>query len=63
MIFPHHENERAQSEGIHKEPYVRFWIHNNMLALSGDKMSKSRGNLITLREFLKRISLVKFLNT
>lgn len=53
LIFPHHENERAQSEGIYKEPYVRFWIHNNMLALSGDKMSKSRGNLITLREFLK----------
>lgn len=53
LIFPHHENEKAQSEGIHKEPYVRFWIHNNMLTLSGDKMSKSRGNLITLREFLK----------
>ena len=53
LIFPHHENEKAQSEGICKEPYVRFWIHNNMLALSGDKMSKSRGNLITLREFLR----------
>lgn len=53
LVFPHHENERAQSEGVCTEPYVRFWIHNNMLALSGDKMSKSRGNLITLREFLK----------
>ena len=54
LIFPHHENERAQSEAAGGGPYVRFWMHNNMLTFGGDKMSKSKGNLITLREFLSR---------
>ena len=54
LIFPHHENETAQSEGLSGKSYVRYWIHNNMIALGGDKMSKSLGNLITMREFLKK---------
>ena len=54
LIFPHHENEIAQSEGLYEKTYVRYWIHNNMIALGGDKMSKSLGNLITMREFLKK---------
>ena len=54
LIFPHHENEIAQSEGFVEKRYVRYWIHNNMIALGGDKMSKSKGNLITMREFLKK---------
>ena len=54
LIFPHHENETAQSEGLSGKPYVRYWIHNNMIAFGGDKMSKSLGNLITMREFLKK---------
>ena len=54
LIFPHHENETAQSEGLSDKTYVRHWIHNNMISLGGDKMSKSLGNLITMREFLNK---------
>ena len=55
LIFPHHENEIAQSEaftGI--RPFVRFWLHNGWLTLDEEKMSKSLGNIITLREGLDR---------
>lgn len=55
LIFPHHENEIAQSEGFtHREPLARFWVHNGLLQLGGEKMSKSLGNLITIRELLDR---------
>ena len=53
LIFPHHENEIAQSESFTGKPFARFWLHNGMLQLSGEKMSKSLGNLITISEFLK----------
>jgi cysteinyl-tRNA synthetase len=53
LIFPHHENEIAQSESFTGKPFARFWLHNGMLQLSGEKMSKSLGNLITITEFLK----------
>src|SRR4030067_3687266 len=52
LIFPHHENEIAQAEGAMEEPFVRFWMHNGMLNLSEEKMSKSLGNILTLRETL-----------
>ncbi len=53
LIFPHHENEIAQSEAFtDKEPFARYWLHNEMLQLGGNKMSKSLGNLITIRELL-----------
>ena len=53
LIFPHHENEIAQSEAFtDKDPFARYWLHNEMLQLGGNKMSKSLGNLITLRELL-----------
>ncbi len=52
LIFPHHENEIAQSESFTEKPFVRYWMHNGMLQLSGEKMSKSLGNLITIDEFL-----------
>ncbi len=52
LIFPHHENEIAQSESLTGKPFARFWMHNGMLQLSGEKMSKSLGNLITIEEFL-----------
>ena len=52
LIFPHHENEIAQSEGLTEKPYTRYWIHNGMIAVESVKMSKSLGNLISLREFL-----------
>jgi cysteinyl-tRNA synthetase len=48
LIFPHHENEIAQSEGATGETFARFWLHNGMLNLGGEKMSKSTGLLIDL---------------
>lgn len=56
LIFPHHENEIAQSESLTGEPLAKYWMHNGMLQLSGEKMSKSLGNLITIDEFLSQNS-------
>ncbi len=52
LIFPHHENEVAQSESLSGKEFARYWMHNGMLQLSGEKMSKSIGNLITIKDFL-----------
>ncbi len=52
LIFPHHENEIAQTESFTGKPFARYWVHNGMLQLSGEKMSKSLGNLITIEQFL-----------
>ena len=57
LIFPHHENEIAQSEsftGI--APFVRYWLHNGLLQLGESKMSKSLGNLITVKDILEQFS-------
>ena len=57
LIFPHHENEIAQSECFTgKKPFVKYWMHNGLLQLSGEKMSKSLGNLITIREAIQKYS-------
>ncbi len=56
LIFPHHENEIAQSESLTGKPLANYWMHNGMLQLSGEKMSKSVGNLITIDEFLSKNS-------
>jgi cysteinyl-tRNA synthetase len=56
LVFPHHENEIAQSESLTGKPFANIWMHNGMLQLSGEKMSKSLGNLITIDEFLERYS-------
>lgn len=63
LIFPHHENEIAQSSACTKKKYVHFWLHNNMIVTEGDKMSKSLGNMITMRNFLETYpgELFKFL--
>lgn len=53
LIFPHHENEIAQGEGASGKPYARYWLHNNMFMFSGAKMSKSLGNIRTMRSFLQ----------
>ncbi len=53
LIFPHHENEIAQTEAITGEPFARYWMHNGMLQLKGEKMSKSTGNLVPIEEFLQ----------
>ncbi len=52
LIFPHHENEIAQSESYTDQPFARYWVHNGMLQFAGEKMSKSLGNLVTIEEFL-----------
>jgi cysteinyl-tRNA synthetase len=52
LIFPHHENEIAQTECYTGKPFARYWIHNGMLQLKGEKMSKSLGNLVSIDEFL-----------
>ena len=53
-IFPHHENEIAQSEASTGKPFVRYWLHCAHLVVEGQKMSKSLGNFFTLRDLLKR---------
>jgi cysteinyl-tRNA synthetase len=54
LIFPHHENELTQSEAASGETFARYWMHNGMLNLSGEKMAKSTGHLITLLESLEQ---------
>ena len=54
LIFPHHENEIAQSEGATGAPFVKYWMHNNMLTFGEKKMSKSLGNIMSLRDFLAK---------
>jgi len=57
LIFPHHENELAQSESYsNSKPFVRFWMHNGLLRFGEDKMSKSLGNIISVKEALERFS-------
>ncbi len=63
LIFPHHENEIAQSEGAGKK-FARYWIHHGLLTINGQKMSKSLGNFITVKDFLdkyKNADLLKLL--
>lgn len=52
LIFPHHENEIAQSEALTGRPFARYWLHNGLVKVSGQKMSKSLGNGILLRDLL-----------
>jgi len=54
LIFPHHENEIAQAEGATGKPFVRYWIHNGFVNINQEKMSKSLGNIFTIREILER---------
>ena len=52
LVFPHHENEIAQSVCANGQPFARFWLHNGWLMVNGEKMSKSLGNFITVRDLL-----------
>ena len=54
LIFPHHENEIAQSEGLHNKPFARYWMHNAFVRINQEKMSKSLGNFLTLRDVCNR---------
>jgi len=53
LTFPHHENEIAQSEAATGKPFVRYWIHNGFVNINKEKMSKSIGNILTIKEILK----------
>lgn len=55
LIFPHHENEIAQSEGAYGKPLARYWIHNGFLNVNQEKMSKSLGNFFTIGEILEAV--------
>ncbi len=54
LIFPHHENEIAQSEAATGKPFVRYWLHNGMVTVGREKMSKSLGNFVTVKQMLAR---------
>lgn len=54
LIFPHHENEIAQSEGATGKPFVNYWVHGEHLIVEGEKMSKSKGNVFTLPEIVEK---------
>lgn len=54
LVFPHHENEIAQSEGATGKPFVRYWLHNGFVNVNQEKMSKSLGNFFTIRDILQK---------
>jgi len=52
--FPHHEDEIAQAEAVSGKPFVKYWLHNNMVTVNGQKMGKSLGNVLTLRDAFQK---------
>jgi cysteinyl-tRNA synthetase len=54
LVFPHHENEIAQSEGATGRPFVKYWVHSEFLLAEGEKMSKSKGNYYTVRSLVEK---------
>jgi len=56
LIFPHHENEIAQSESATGKPFARYWIHNGFVNIQAEKMSKSLGNVLTVRDLLDHVT-------
>jgi cysteinyl-tRNA synthetase len=55
LIFPHHENEIAQSESASAKPFARYWMHNGFVQIDNEKMSKSLGNFFTIRQVLEKV--------
>ncbi|PLX83238.1 MAG: cysteine--tRNA ligase [Desulfuromonas sp.] len=62
LVFPHHENEIAQSEGANDKPFVKYWMHNGFVNVNQEKMSKSLGNFFTIRDILQKFDpeIVRF---
>jgi len=58
LIFPHHENEIAQSEAATGKPFARYWMHNGYINVDNEKMSKSKGNFFTVRDISKKYDLL-----
>lgn len=63
LIFPHHENEIAQTEALTDKPFSTFWVHHNFIRFGDDKMSKSKGNVVQARSFIQQYhpEILKFL--
>ena len=57
LLFPHHENEIAQTTGATGKPYVNYWMHNGFININNEKMSKSKGNFFTVRDIAKEFDL------
>ena len=55
LVFPHHENEIAQSESLHQKQFARYWVHNGFVNIGKEKMSKSLGNFFTLDDVIKQV--------
>lgn len=60
LIFPHHENEIAQSWAVEKESYISYWMHNGHVTNNNEKMSKSLGNFFTIRQVSPRATFSLF---
>jgi cysteinyl-tRNA synthetase len=54
LVFPHHENETAQAEALTGKPFAKYWIHHGLLTINGQKMSKSLGNFVTIKDFMAK---------
>jgi len=54
LIFPHHENEIAQAETLTGKPFAKYWIHHGLLTINGQKMAKSLGNFVTIKDFMDK---------
>lgn len=54
LIFPHHENEIAQSEALTDKPFAKYWMHHGLLTINGQKMAKSLGNFVTIKDFIAK---------
>jgi cysteinyl-tRNA synthetase len=54
LIFPHHENEIAQAEALTGKPFAKYWIHHGLLTVNGQKMAKSLGNFVTIKDFINK---------
>ena len=54
LIFPHHENEIAQAEALTDKPFAKYWIHHGLLTINGQKMAKSLGNFVTIKDFINK---------
>jgi cysteinyl-tRNA synthetase len=54
LIFPHHENEIAQAEALTGKPFAKYWIHHGLLTINGQKMAKSLGNFVTIKDFIAK---------
>ncbi|MDD5584993.1 MAG: class I tRNA ligase family protein, partial [Candidatus Omnitrophica bacterium] len=54
LVFPHHENEAAQAQALTGKPFANYWIHHGLLTINGQKMSKSLGNFVTVKNFMEK---------